>query len=146
MKWRILPLVMVLLFVGISVSADAAVLCSNPSESVFVREQCKANEQQLDPGALGFGLQVIFRDVTRDAFLNPRESLVVVASCQDGEVVIGGGFNFNPENVLRVTLNSAFFDGVHSGWRVDLLNAGDTTALVSVRVGSQCSKGTGVGQ
>jgi hypothetical protein len=39
-------------FVGISVSVDAAVLCSNPSGSVFVRSQCNGNEQQLNPIAL----------------------------------------------------------------------------------------------
>ena len=53
MNWRILLLVLVMLFVGISAPADADVLCSNPSGSVFVRTQCKANERQLDPVALG---------------------------------------------------------------------------------------------
>ncbi len=145
MNSRILPLVMVLL-VGISASADAAVLCSNPSGSVFVREQCQANEQQLDPVALGFGPQVIFRDVQRDAVLNPGERLSVVAMCGVGEIVISGGFNFDPASVLRVAANTAFFDGVHSGWIVDFVNAGDTTALFFVRVGLQCTKGTGTGQ
>jgi hypothetical protein len=46
-------LVMLVLLVGISASANAAVLCANPSESVFVRLQCKGNEIQLDPVALG---------------------------------------------------------------------------------------------
>ena len=33
--------------------ANAAVLCANPSGSVFVRETCKSNETKLDPAALG---------------------------------------------------------------------------------------------
>lgn len=44
---------MVMLCVGIAVSVDAAVLCANPSGSVFVRAQCNSNEQQLNPAALG---------------------------------------------------------------------------------------------
>ncbi len=53
MKERILFFVMVMLFVGFSVSVDADMLCSNPHGSVFVRSQCKGNEQKLDPIALG---------------------------------------------------------------------------------------------
>jgi hypothetical protein len=90
--------------------------------------------------------QVIFRDVPQDAVLNPGESLVVPASCGDREVVVGGGYITNPSDPLRVTLNAPFFDGLHSGWRVDFLNAGDTTATVSVRVNVSCTSGTGVGQ
>jgi hypothetical protein len=52
MKLRILFFMMMLL-VGISVSVDAAILCTNPSGSVFVRAQCNGNEQQLNPIALG---------------------------------------------------------------------------------------------
>ena len=53
MKSRLLLFVMAILFTGIARSVDAAVLCSNASGSVFVRAQCNANEQQLDPAALG---------------------------------------------------------------------------------------------
>jgi hypothetical protein len=53
MKSKIQFFVMVMSFVGISVSVDAAMLCSNPSGSVFVRAQCSGNEQQLNPIALG---------------------------------------------------------------------------------------------
>jgi hypothetical protein len=45
---------MLTLLVGISVPADAEVLCANPSGSVFVRTQCKSNETQLDPVTFGF--------------------------------------------------------------------------------------------
>jgi hypothetical protein len=46
-------LVMLVLLLGISAPADAAVLCVNLSGSVFVRTQCKGNETQLNPAALG---------------------------------------------------------------------------------------------
>jgi len=146
MNWRILLLVMVLLLVGISVSVDADVLCSNPSGSVFVREHCKANEQQLDPVALGFAPQVIFRDVQRQAVVSPGEELVVAAGCENGEVVISGGYSTDPSAPLRVTLNSPFFDGQHSGWRVDFLNVEDMPATLSVRVTVSCMQGTGIGE
>src|SRR5207247_10978053 len=41
-----------------SADVEHAVLCSNLSGSVFVRQQCHENEQQLDPVAFGLvGLQ-----------------------------------------------------------------------------------------
>ena len=39
--------------------ANAAVLCANPSGSVFVREACKGNETTLDAAALGLGTRTI---------------------------------------------------------------------------------------
>jgi len=39
--------------VAIAAYADAAVLCANPSGSVFLRDACKGKETQLDPVALG---------------------------------------------------------------------------------------------
>src|SRR5215467_5615446 len=41
------------LCVAMTAGLDAAVLCSNPSGSVFVRDSCKGNETQLNPVALG---------------------------------------------------------------------------------------------
>ncbi|TMG72810.1 MAG: hypothetical protein E6H80_11075 [Betaproteobacteria bacterium] len=151
MNRRTLPFVMALLsLVGILEPAHGAVLCSIQGGLldglVFEREQCRAREQQLDPAAVGFGVQVIFRDVQRDAVLGPGERLSVPAACGAGEVVISGGYNFDPTSALKVTTNVAFFDGVHSGWLVDFVNSGDAPALFFVRVGLQCTKGTGVGQ
>ena len=49
--WRVW---MVAIFVvGIGSRVDGAVLCANPSGSVFVRGTCKPNETPLDPVALG---------------------------------------------------------------------------------------------
>ena len=53
MIWRILLLVMLMLLAGMTLYADADVLCANPSGSVFVRTQCKISEIHLDPVALG---------------------------------------------------------------------------------------------
>ena len=39
--------------------ANAAVLCANPSGSVFVRQACKSNETTLDAAALGLGTRTI---------------------------------------------------------------------------------------
>jgi len=48
---------MVVLAIGLltatTASLDAAVLCANPSGSVFVRDECKNSETQLDLAALG---------------------------------------------------------------------------------------------
>jgi len=49
-------LVMLAIGLGVvvaAVPAEAAVLCANPSGSVFVRATCKNNETTLDPAALG---------------------------------------------------------------------------------------------
>lgn len=145
MNWRVLLLTMVLLLGWMPASADAAVLCSNPWGFVLVREHCRAFERPLDTSALG-SAQIIFRDVQRDASLAPGESLVAVASCGEGEVVVSGGYVSNPSDNLRVPLNSAFFDGQNSGWRVDFLNAADTAVTISVRVTLSCTKGTGTGE
>lgn len=53
MIWRILLLVMLMLLVGSSTPAEAEVLCTNPAGFVLVHTQCKGNEIQLDPVALG---------------------------------------------------------------------------------------------
>src|SRR2546425_9416245 len=77
------------------------VLCSNPSGSVFVRQQCLSNEQQLDPVALGLvgpqgpagppgpsgisGYQI----VTHQAFLSPSTIANVHVECPIGKRVLG---------------------------------------------------------
>jgi hypothetical protein len=90
-------------------SAYAAVLCSNPSGSVFVRTACKAHETQLDPAALGLvGPQgpsgppgpagptgptgpanVVVRFVDTDTPSGSNDS--ATASCNPGERATGGG-------------------------------------------------------
>jgi len=54
MKQISLLLLTVLLAIGTLGSADAAILCANPSGSVFLRaDSCKAHEHQLDLDELG---------------------------------------------------------------------------------------------
>lgn len=145
MNSRIVLLVMVLPLVGVSMPVDADVLCSKPSGSVFVREHCKANEQQLDPAALGFKPQIRFFDEERSGVVvDPGEELIVAAQCEDDEVVVSGGYITDPNDALRVTSNAFFFDGLHSGWRVDFQNVGDVPATFFVRVNVSCMKGTGL--
>jgi hypothetical protein len=145
MNRRILFLATMLLLTGLSVSADAAVLCANPGGSVFLRPQCRANEQQVNLPTPGLGLQVIFRDVQQVAVLGPGEILTVAASCAVGEVVVSGGYITDSSDILRITVNAPFFDGQNSGWRSDFLNAGETATTVEVRVNVSCIKGTGIG-
>jgi hypothetical protein len=131
----------VLLLVGIAVSANAEVLCYKPNGAAFVRTQCSPNEQQFNPG-----LQVSFSEAERtDVVLGPGEELIVAAGCGAGQVVISGGYVTDESGPpLRVTTNAAFFDGVNSGWRVDFLNEADTTVTVSTAVIVSCSNGTGI--
>jgi hypothetical protein len=57
MKQISLLLLTVLLAIGTLGTADAAVLCSNPSGSVFLRaDSCRANEHQLDIDDLGLSI------------------------------------------------------------------------------------------
>lgn len=49
----LLLLGMSVLLGGLFSYTDAAVLCANPSDSVFLRTACKANEKTVDPVALG---------------------------------------------------------------------------------------------
>src|SRR5438045_2708145 len=44
---------LVVLLVGITVRAEADVLCKKPNGALVVRAACKANQTQLDPSALG---------------------------------------------------------------------------------------------
>src|SRR5688572_29994966 len=107
----------VLLLVGIPVSADAKVLCYNANGSAFVRTQCYPDERQFKPPAPG--LQVSFNEEERtQVVLGPGGQLVVAVGCNPGQVVISGGYSTSPSDPpLRVTINSPFFDGVNSGWR-----------------------------
>src|SRR2546427_885072 len=128
MNRRTLPFVMALLsLVGILEPAHGAVLCSIQGGLldglVFEREQCRAREQQLDPAAVGFGVQVIFRDVQRDAVLGPGERLSVPAACGAGEGVISGGYYFSPTFPLQVTINRWVFSGGHRRMGLDFLNS-----------------------
>jgi hypothetical protein len=89
--------------------------------------------------------EVVFRDESRHLVLAPGETAVFAVTCQDGEVVVAGGYNSSPSELLQIVLNTPFFDGVHSGWRVDFHNHTDTEATVDTRVTLSCTKGVGRG-
>ncbi len=133
MNWRILLLVMAMLLVGIAVSAEAAVLCSNPSGSVFVRAQCKAHEQQLDlglvgpPGPAGPSGVSGYEIVAHQEFLAPLTFANVHVECPTGKKVLGGGFNIETPDDIKV-FSSEPSDGqgnfIDHGWNVFVHNAG----------------------
>jgi hypothetical protein len=147
MHWRILLLVMVMLLVGLSVSADAAVLCSNLSGSVFVRAQCKAHEQQLDLIALGLvgpqgpagppgpsgvsGYQI----VVHQEFLAPGTFADVHVECPTGKKVLGGGFDIETPDDVKV-FSSEPSDGqgnlIDHGWNVFVHNTGPFSRQTTV--------------
>ena len=123
------------------------VLCSNPSGSVFVRQQCLSNEQQLDPVALGLvgpqgpagppgpsgisGYQI----VTHQAFLSPSTIANVHVECPIGERVLGGGFDIETPTDVRV-FSSEPSDGngnlIDHGWNAFVQNAGSSTRQTTV--------------
>jgi hypothetical protein len=132
---RIPLLVMVMQLVGISAPADAAVLCSNPSGSVFVRAQCKANEQQLDPAALGLGGISGYQIVTHQEFLAPGTFANVHVECPTGKKVLGGGFDIETPDDVKV-FSSEPSDGqgnlIDHGWNAFVHNAGSLTRQSTV--------------
>jgi len=123
------------------------VLCSNPSGSVFVRQQCLSNEQQLDPVALGLvgpqgpagppgpsgisGYQI----VTHQAFLSPSTIANVHVECPIGKRVLGGGFDIETPTDVRV-FSSEPSDGngnlIDHGWNAFVQNAGSSTRQTTV--------------
>ena len=90
MMRKLMCFLVVALFVGISVSVDAAMLCSNPSGSVFVREQCKKNEQQLNPIELGLVGSIY---VVQSPLVTTEigDYGTATAACDAGDRVLGGG-------------------------------------------------------
>jgi len=124
-----------------------AVLCSNSSGSVFVRQQCNANEQQLDPVTLGLvgpqgpagppgpsgvsGHQI----VAHQELLSPGTSANVHVECPTGKRVLGGGFNIETPTDVRV-FSSEPSDGngnlIDHGWNAFVQNAGSSTRQTTV--------------
>lgn len=120
------------------------VLCSNQSGSVFVRQQCNANEQQLDPVALGLvgpqgppgpsgvsGYQMLAHQES----LSPGTSTNVHVECPTGKRVLGGGFNIETPTDVRV-FSSEPSDGngnlIDHGWNALVQNAGSSTRQTTV--------------
>ena len=126
-------------------SSASAFLCANPSGSVFVRKECKQNEDQLDLVALGLvgppgppgspgvsGYQIV---MNRDTLAAGATAQVNVA-CPTGKKVLGGGFNIETPADVRL-FTSEPSDGAGNisdhAWNVMAQNAGavarQTTAI-----------------
>jgi hypothetical protein len=97
---------------GLCSYADAAVLCANPSGSVFLRTQCSGNETYLDPVALGLvgppgpqgpvgpqgspgpqGPSGIsgYEVVVHGSGFQTQPAVRVIAECPAGKKLVGGG-------------------------------------------------------
>lgn len=123
------------------------VLCSNPSGSVFVRQQCHANEQQLDPVALRLvgpqgpagppgpsgvsGYQI----VAHQEFLTAGAVANVHVECPTGKRVLSGGFDIETPDDVKV-FSSEPTDGhgnaIDHGWNVMVHNEGSGTRQTTV--------------
>ncbi len=124
-----------------------AVLCSNLSGSVFVRQQCRENEQQLDPVALGLvgpqgpagppGPSVVsgYQIVGHQEFLSGGTSANVHVECPTGNRVLGGGFDIETPTDVRV-FSSEPSDGkgnvIDHGWNALVQNTGSSTRQTTV--------------
>jgi len=109
----ILTPAMMVLFVGISSHADAAVLCANPSGSVFVREVCKKNEVQLDPVALGAASQQQVTDLQgqidalQTQIIAAQNTITILQTALANEVTARqAGDNLNVARKSRQTANA----------------------------------------
>ncbi len=135
MKPRRLLLLIVLLVVRISAAADAAVLCANPSGSLFVRATCKANEQQLDPAALGLNGISGYEIVAHQEFLTPGTFANVHVECPSGKKVLGGGFDIETPADVKVFASEPS-DGqgnfIDHGWTVTVQNLGTSVRQTTV--------------
>lgn len=121
------------------------VLCSNPSGSVFVRQQCHANEQQLDPGALGLvgpqgppgppGGVSGYQIVSHQVFLSSGTFANVHVECPTGKKVLGGGFDIETPTDVKV-FSSEPSDGqgnlIDHGWNAFVQNAGSSARQTTV--------------
>lgn len=154
MNGKITLLVTLLPFLVVSTSIDGQAraqdssrsslqICAKPNGLLFARKKCQPNEKELDL-SLRSESKIIFRDVEHQAMVDPGEELVAAALCDIGEVVVSGGYSTQPELPMRVTLDTFFFDGQRSGWRVDLLNVADVPTMLGMRLNVSCTKGRGV--
>lgn len=112
--------------------SHATSLCSNPSGSVFVRDQCRANEQSVTAGPAGITGLVI---VKHQDSLAPGSTFNVRVDCPSGKKVLGGGFDIETPADLRIFASEPS-DGhgnvIDYGWNVMVQNAGASTRQATV--------------
>lgn len=97
----------------------------------------KEGEKDKDAPAINVKL----RPVARTIVLAPGESGNVASICLAGEVVVGGGPTNLPAQV-KVLYSTLFFDGVSSGWQIELKNNVAETITIAPEVGALCIKGS----
>jgi len=124
--------------------------CANPSASVFVRAQCKSNEDQLDPVALGLvgpqgppgtpGISA-YEIVSNKQSVAIGATASVHAQCPTGKTVLGGGFSVESAKDVLV-MSSDPTDGAgtvnNTEWTATVQNT-STTAARNVTVTATCA-------
>ena len=117
-------------------SPATMVLCANPSGSVFVRQECKSNEDTLDPVALGLvgpqgppgtpGVSA-YEIVSHKESVAAGATASVKAVCPTGKKVLGGGFNIETPTDVKVFASEPS-DGAGNvndhQWTVTVQNSG----------------------
>jgi hypothetical protein len=85
---KLLLLLVVIMVTGAPGSAEAAVLCANPSGSVFVRDACLSNENPLDLAAPGLAARDAYTYSRRGVPLTATATTVAQLSVDPGSYVI----------------------------------------------------------
>ena len=155
-------LMLVVVVVGLSSPAEAAVLCVNPGGSLFVRDACIGQETAVDPVALGLvgpqgppgpqgqvgpqgpqgpqGVQgpagVSGWELIRAAGVDVPVGQIRggIASCPDGKRPVGGGFLVNGPGPWTVFETEARFDPQfnENGWVAFIRNDGPSNVRIFV--------------
>ena len=146
-QWRLPAL---LLCVGFCSSADAAVLCANPSGGVTVRTTaCAAGETLLDPVALGLtgpagadgadgadgvsGYEAVHGEVVS---VEPGQTTPSIARCPADKMPVGGGYTTSGSRNF-VVITDRRFDSGSFGWVVFLANT-DPSLTIRLQASAVC--------
>jgi hypothetical protein len=103
----------------------------------------KAEVRQLREDIQSTQLQLTFRELEGRREVAPGADVPIALACEVGEVVISGGYAFEPAGTLVVKLNGPSFDGSRSGWTTVLTNPTATTVGAEFRLSASCSRGVG---
>ena len=104
----------------------------------------KAEVRQLREDIQSTQLQLTFRELEgRVREVAPGADVPIALVCDVGEVVVSGGYAFEPAGTLVVKLNGPFFDGLRSGWTTVLTNPTAATVGAEFRLSASCSRGVG---
>jgi hypothetical protein len=110
-------------------------------ENTSVTTNAFGTTETLQPQGKPFSASVVLRDGSRTMTLQPGEMSVIASVCADGEAIVGGGPSGLPAS-LSILFSSLFYDGVHSGWFVELKNITEVEVTETPHVAALCVKGT----